>query len=56
MPVEYYHMPFPWPSNSTVLRDCVLATSTYKGKERAYISHMATTMGALYVIFTYAVS
>ncbi|KAF4532838.1 hypothetical protein B566_EDAN018016 [Ephemera danica] len=46
VPVEYYHKPWDYQSHENPLKGCVLAISSYLGKERIYLSNLASDLGA----------
>lgn len=46
MPIEYYHKPLSINNNIKPIKDCVIAISSYGGKEREYLSELAVALGA----------
>lgn len=46
VPVNYYHQPISLDSSTKPLKDCVIALSTYAGKEREFINSVAELLGA----------
>ncbi|KAF7995978.1 hypothetical protein HCN44_008733 [Aphidius gifuensis] len=44
--IEYYHKPLSINRNIKPLKDCVIAISSYGGKEREYLSELAVALGA----------
>ena len=47
MPLQYFHLPIILPKNiEKTLEGCVIAISTYSGKERVFLMALTNALGA----------